>query len=98
MDIDKKMEMLRKRNAKLQEENETLKAQLSQQSNDKDRYKKLCEQLEDLKARWEKELCEQLEDLKARWEKEVADIKDLKIKYETIISDIKKAKDILMGK
>lgn len=82
MDIDKKMEMLRKRNVKLQEENETLKAQLSQQSNDKDRYKKLCERLEDLKA---------------RWEKEVSEIKSQRIKYEAMISDVKKVKDMLVG-
>lgn len=82
MDIDKKMEMLRKRNAKLQEENETLKAQLSQQSNDKDRYKKLCEQLEDLKA---------------RWGKEVSEIKSQRIKYEAMIGDVKKVKDVLVG-
>ena len=82
MDIDKKMEMLRKRNAKLQEENVTLKAQLSQQSNDKDRYKKLCEQLGDLKA---------------RWEKEVSEIKSQRIKYEAMIGDVKKVKDVLVG-
>lgn len=76
------MEMLRKRNVKLQEENETLKAQLSQQSNDKDRYKKLCERLEDLKA---------------RWEKEVSEIKSQRIKYEAMISDVKKVKDMLVG-
>lgn len=83
MDIDKKIEMLRKRNAMLQEENEALKAQLSQQNQDKNRYK---------------ELCEQLENLKARWEKEVAEIKSQRVKYKALIGDVKKVKDILVGK
>lgn len=82
MDIDKKIEMLRKRNASLQEENEYLKAQIMQQSKDENRYKKLCEQLEDLKA---------------RWEKEVSEIKSQRIKYEAMISDVKKVKDMLVG-
>ena len=74
--------MLRKRNASLQEENEYLKAQIMQQNQDKDRYKKLCEQLEDLKA---------------RWEKEVSEIKSQRIKYEAMIGDVKKVKDVLVG-
>lgn len=83
MDIDKKIEMLRKRNAMLQEENEALKAQLSQQNQGEDRYKNLCEQLEDLKA---------------RWENEVSEIRSQRIKYEALIGDVKKVKDILVGK
>lgn len=83
MDIEKKIETLRKRNAILQEENEYLKAQLSQQNKDEDRYKKLCEQLEDLKA---------------RWEKEVSEIRSQRIKYEAMIGDVKKVKDVLVGK
>lgn len=83
MDIDKKIEMLRKRNAMLQEENESLRAQISQQNQGEDRYKKLCEQLEDLKA---------------RWEKEVSEIRSQRIKYEALIGDVKKAKDVLVGK
>lgn len=82
MDIEKKIETLRKRNAILQEENEYLKAQLSQQNQGEDRYKKLCEQLEDLKA---------------RWEKEVSEIRSQRIKYEAMISDVKKVKDVLVG-
>ena len=83
MDIDKKMEMLRKRNAKLQEENETLKAQLSQQSKDENRYA---------------ELCDRIEVLKDNWKKEIAEIQSLKMKYEAMIGDVKKVKDVLMGR
>lgn len=83
MDIEKKIETLRKRNAKLQEENETLKAQILQQGKDENRYA---------------ELCTQLEFLKKKWEKEIAEIKELKAKYELMISDVKKVKDVLVGK
>ena len=83
MDIDKKMEMLRKRNALLQEENEHLKSQISKQSDDKNRYAALCEQLETLKD---------------RWKKEIDALTALKIKYESMIVDVKKVKDILVGK
>lgn len=86
MDIDKKIEMLRKRNAMLQEENESLKAQIFQQGDEqesKDKYEKLYKQLEVLKD---------------KWEKEIAEIKELKMKYESMIIDVKKVKDILSGK
>ena len=58
MDIDKKIEMLRKRNASLQEENEYLKAQIMQQSKDENRYVELCDRLEVLRDNWEKEIAE----------------------------------------
>ncbi len=83
MDIDKKIEMLRKRNAKLQEENEYLKAQIMQQSKDENRYT---------------ELCDQLEVLRDNWEKEIAEIKSLRMKYEAMVGDVKKVKDVLMGR
>lgn len=82
MDIDKKIEMLRKRNASLQEENEYLKAQIMQQSKDENRYT---------------ELCDQLEVLRDNWEKEIAEIKSLRMKYEAMVGDVKKVKDVLMG-
>lgn len=83
MDIDKKIEMLRKRNASLQEENEYLKAQIMQQSKDENRYV---------------ELCDRLEVLRDNWEKEIAEIQSLRMKYEAMIGDVKKVKDVLMGK
>ena len=83
MDIDKKIEMLRKRNASLQEENEYLKAQIMQQSKDENRYA---------------ELCDRLEVLRDNWEKEIAEIKSLRMKYESMIGDVKKVKDVLMGR
>ena len=83
MDIDKKIEMLRKRNASLQEENEYLKAQIMQQSKDENRYT---------------ELCDQLEVLRDNWEKEITEIKSLRMKYEAMVGDVKKVKDVLMGR
>lgn len=83
MDISKKLELTRRRNELLQEENESLKAQILQQGKDENRYAKLCTQLESLKK---------------KWEKEVAEIKELKAKYELMISDVKKVKDVLIGK
>ena len=83
MDIDKKIEMLRKRNASLQEENEYLKAQIMQQSKDENRYT---------------ELCDQLEVLRDNWEKEITEIKSLRMKYEAMVGDVKKVKDVLVGK
>lgn len=83
MDISKKLELARRRNEILQEENESLKAQILQQVKDENRYA---------------ELCTQLESLKKKWEKEVAEIKELKAKYELMISDVKKVKDVLIGK
>lgn len=82
MDIEKKMETLRKRNAMLQEENELLRHQISQQSKDDDRYMSLCNQLESLRDKWEKEIVE---------------IKTQRIKYESMINEVKKIKSILMG-
>lgn len=81
MDIDKKIEMLRKRNALLQEENEYLKSQIMQQSKDENRYA---------------ELCDRLEVLRDNWEKEIAEIKSLRMKYEAMVGDVKKVKDILV--
>ena len=81
MDIDKKIEMLRKRNALLQEENEYLKAQIMQQSKDENRYA---------------ELCDRLEVLRDNWEKEIAKIKSLRMKYEAMVGDVKKVKHILV--
>ena len=83
MDISKKLELTRRRNELLQEENESLKAQILKQIKDENRYA---------------ELCTQLDILKDKWEKEVAEIKELKAKYELMISDVKKVKDVLMGK
>lgn len=83
MDIDKKIEMLRKRNASLQEENEYLKAQIMQQSKDENRYV---------------ELCDRLEVLRDNWKKEIAEIKSLRMKYEAMVGDVKKVKDVLMGR
>lgn len=83
MDIDKKIEMLRKRNASLQEENEYLKAQIMQQSKDENRYG---------------ELCDRLEVLRDNWKKEIAEIKSLRMKYEAMVGDVKKVKDVLMGR
>ena len=83
MDIDKKIEMLRKRNALLQEENEYLKSQIMQQSKDENRYA---------------ELCDRLEVLRDNWKKEIAEIKSLRMKYEAMVGDVKKVKDVLMGR
>ena len=83
MDIDKKIEMLRKRNASLQEENEYLKSQIMQQSKDENRYA---------------ELCDRLEVLRDNWKKEIAEIKSLRMKYEAMVGDVKKVKDVLMGR
>ena len=83
MDIDKKIEMLRKRNASLQEENDYLKAHIMQQNKDENRYA---------------ELCDRIEVLKDNWKKEIAEIQSLKMKYEAMIGDVKKVKDVLMGR
>ena len=83
MDISKKLELTRRRNELLQEENESLKAQILKQIKDENRYA---------------ELCTQLDILKDKWEQEIAEIRELKAKYELMISDVKKVKDVLMGK
>lgn len=83
MDISKKLELTRRRNELLQEENESLKAQILQQVEDENKYV---------------ELCKQLEVLKEKWEKEIAEIKELKAKYELMIRDVKKVKNVLIGK
>lgn len=83
MDISKKLATARKRNEILQEENESLKAQILQQVKDENKYV---------------ELCDQLDILKDKWEQEIAEIRELKAKYELMIRDVKKVKDVLMGK
>lgn len=83
MDISKKLELTRRRNELLQEENESLKAQILKQIKDENRYA---------------ELCTQLDILKDKWEQEIAEIRELKAKYELMISDVKKVKNVLMGK
>lgn len=83
MDLEKRVELLRKRNMELQEENDGLKKEILRYTDDKNRYM---------------ELCNRLEELKARWEKEVSEIKSQRIKYEAMINDVKKVKDVLVGK
>lgn len=81
MDIEKKIETLRKRNAMLQEENEYLKEQLLQQGKDGNKYA---------------ELCDQLEVLRDKWEQEISEIKEQKMKYEVMINNVKKIKELFM--
>lgn len=83
MDINKTVELLRKRNATLQEENDRLKAQLQQQSDSDERYQKLREQLEELKD---------------KWKEEISEMQKQRAQYAVLINDVKKARDILMGK
>lgn len=83
MDVNKKIELLRRRNALLLEENQALKEQISRQSSNEDRHSHLLEQLEILKE---------------KWEQEIAGVKELKMRYETLIGKVKKTKDVFMEK
>lgn len=83
MDINKTVELLRKRNAALQEENDRLKAQLQQQSDSDERYQKLRNQLEELKD---------------KWKEEIAEMQKQRAQYAVLINDVKRARDILIGK
>lgn len=83
MDVNKKIELLRRRNALLLEENQALKEQISRQNSNEDRHSHLLEQLEILKE---------------KWEQEIAGVKELKMRYEALIGKVKKTKDVFMEK
>ena len=82
MDLEKRVELLRKRNMELQEENDELKKEILRCTDEKNRYLKLCDRLEELRKEWEKEIVE---------------IKRQRVQYASLLSDIKKIKSSLMG-
>lgn len=82
MDLEKRVELLRKRNIELQEENDGLKKEILRYTDEKVRYT---------------ELCGKLEKLKKEWENEIAEIKKQRIQYSSLLSDIKKIRSSLLG-
>lgn len=79
MDLEKRVELLRKRNIELQEENDGLKKEILRYTDEKVRYT---------------ELCGKLEKLRKEWENEIAEIKKQREQYKSLINEIKKIKDI----
>ena len=82
MDLEKRVELLRKRNIELQEENDGLKKEILRYTDEKVRYT---------------ELCDKLEKLRKEWENEIAEIKKQRIQYSSLLSDIKKIRSSLLG-
>ena len=81
MDLEKRLELLRKRNMELQEENDGLKKKILRYTDEKVRYT---------------ELCGKLEELKKEWENEITEIKNQRVQYSSLLSDIKKIKSNLL--
>lgn len=82
MDLEKRVELLRKRNIELQEENDGLKKEILRYTDEKVRYT---------------ELCGKLEKLKKEWENEIVEIKKQRTQYSSLLSDIKKIRSSLLG-
>lgn len=82
MDLEKRVELLRKRNIELQEENDGLKKEILRYTDEKVRYA---------------ELCGKLEKLRKEWENEIVEIKKQRTQYSSLLSDIKKIRSSLLG-
>lgn len=82
MDLEKRVELLRKRNIELQEENDGLKKEILRYTDEKVRYT---------------ELCGKLEKLRKEWENEITEIKKQRTQYSSLLSDIKKIRSSLLG-
>lgn len=82
MDLEKRVELLRKRNIELQEENDGLKKEILRYTDEKVRYT---------------ELCGKLEKLRKEWENEIVEIKKQRTQYSSLLSDIKKIRSSLLG-
>lgn len=82
MDLEKRVELLRKRNIELQEENDGLKKEILRYTDEKVRYT---------------ELCGKLEKLRKEWENEIVEIKKQRTQYSSLLSDIKKIRSNLLG-
>lgn len=79
MNLEKTIEILRKRNAKLQEENDNLKQQISEINNSSE--------IVSIKLK-------DLEDLKNKWNHEIELLQKQRKHYVTLITDIKKLTSI----
>lgn len=87
MDISKRNEILRKRNAELSKQLEDINSKLESMRNDNS---------ESIKQF--KELITELETIKNQWLQSIEEIEDKKTEYEVLIHELKEMKNILVPK